>query len=221
MAGAEVAARAPRGKQKGLRRPKRRMNIRIDMTPMVDIVMLLLIFYMVTTVFAMPQAMEINLPPADQDQVEVKESNLLTVRVDGEGQFWWNLKTPNPENLPQLLPSTRNKPDTVAYLLDPDTLRNLLTAQNRDNPKLNTLILIHQDASYADMVDILDEIDLIERSWNTFKAKELGIKLDDLLNKPEYKSEKFSYRYAIGDWEPRDDKIIAEAVKQAEARGEL
>lgn len=222
MAGVDVAARSPRGKKKGLRRPKRRMDIRIDMTPMVDIVMLLLIFYMVTTVFAMPQAMEINLPPIEQEQeVEVKESNLLTIRVDGESRFWWNLRTPSPDNLPLLLPPNPDRPDTVAYKLDPDTLRGLLMEQNRKNPKLNTLVLIHSDASYADMVDILDEIDLIERSWNAFKAKELGVKLDDLMNKPEYKSEKFSYRYAIGDWEPRDDKIIKEAVSQAIERGDL
>jgi biopolymer transport protein ExbD len=216
MAGADVAARRPRGKKKGLRRPKRRLEIRIDMTPMVDIVMLMLIFYMVTTVFAMPQAMEINLPPAEQKkEVEVKESNLLTIRVDEESRFWWNLKTPTPENLPLLLPSDPNKPDTVAYQLDPDTLRGLLLEQNRKNPKLNTLILIHRDASYADMVNALDEIDLIERSWNAFKAKELGVKIDELS-----KEDKFSYRYAIGDWERKDDKIIKEATRQAVERGD-
>jgi biopolymer transport protein ExbD len=218
MAGADVAKREPRGKQKGLRRPKRRMDIHIDMTPMVDIVMLLLIFYMVTTVFAMPQAMEINLPPAEEmdQQVEVKESNLLTIRVDGDSRFWWNLRTPTPENLPKLLPFDPNRPDSVAYQLDADTLRGLLVEQNRNNPKLNTLILIHEKASYADMVDILDEIDLIERSWNTATAEQLGKKLDELT-----KEEKFSYRYAIGDWEPRDDKVIKEALKQAPQRGEL
>jgi hypothetical protein len=198
------------------------MDIRIDMTPMVDIVMLLLIFYMVTTVFAMPQAMEINLPPAEQEQeVEVKESNLLTIRVDGKSRFWWNLKTPTPENLPQLLPTAPDTPDTVEYKFYPDTLRGLLMEQNRKNPKLNTLVLIHPDATYADMVNILDEIDLIERSWNAFKAKELGVKLEDFLKKPEYKERKFSYRYAIGEWEPRDDKIIKEAERQAIERGEL
>ncbi len=217
MAGAEVAEREPRGQKKGIRRKKRRIAIRIDMTPMVDIAFLLLIFYMVTTVFAMPQAMEINLPPKDQEQeVEVKESNLLTIRVDEDSRFWWNLKTPTPENLPQLLPSDPNKPDTVMYKLDPDTLRGLLLEQNRKNPKLNTLILIHPKATYADMVNILDEIDLIERSWNSFKAKELGVKVDELP-----KEEKFSYRYAIGNWEARDDKIIKEAKKKAAERGEL
>jgi biopolymer transport protein ExbD len=37
--------------------------VRIDMTPMVDVAFLLLIFFMVTTVFRTPQALEINLPP--------------------------------------------------------------------------------------------------------------------------------------------------------------
>lgn len=214
--GGEVVERDKSAK-KGGRRPKRRIAIRIDMTPMVDIAFLLLIFYMVSTVFSMPQAMEINLPPAEQmDEVEVKESNLLTIRVDSEGRFWWNIATPSPENLPLLLPSAPLESDTAAYRLDSDTLRNLLVAKNRENPKLNTLVLIHPDANYADMVDILDEIDLIERSWNAAKAEQLGVKVDEIP-----KDEKFSYRYAIGDWEGRDDKIMDYAIRGAAERGDL
>lgn len=216
MAG-EVVERAAKGTKKGVRRKKRRISIRIDMTPMVDIAFLLLIFYMVSTVFSMPQAMEINLPPIDEtDQIEVKESNLLTIRVDKDSRYWWNLKTPTPENLPQLLPSKRDLPDSVTYEVDPDTLRNLLMEQNRANSKLNTLILINREAQYSDMVNILDEIDLIERSWNEYTARQKGVKVDELT-----KDEKFSYRYAIGDWEDRDDKIISSAVQQAVEKGEL
>ncbi|UCE23225.1 MAG: biopolymer transporter ExbD [Candidatus Zixiibacteriota bacterium] len=217
MAG-EVAERAPKGEKKGLRRPKRRIAIRIDMTPMVDIAFLLLIFYMVTTVFSMPQAMEINLPPIEQEEeVEVKESNLLSIRVDADSRFWWGLKTPTPDNLPLLLPSAPlNADDSATYRLDSDTLRNLLIAQNRENPKLNTLILIHRDASYADMVNILDEIDFLERSWNASIAQSLDVDVEDIP-----KDQKFSYRYAIGDWEDRDNKIIDAAIAQAAERGEL
>ncbi len=216
MAG-DVAARAPKpGKGGGLRRPKRRISIRIDMTPMVDIAFLLLIFYMVTTVFAMPQAMEINLPPKDQDEpIEVKESNLLSIRVDEHGRFWWNLKTPTPDNLPLFLPSAP-KPDTVEYILDSDTLIGLLREQNTKNSRLNTLVLIHRDASYADLVNILDDIDLLERSWNAYTAKQLDVEIEDIP-----KDRKFSYRFAIGEWEPRDDKIIKSAAEQAMERGEL
>jgi biopolymer transport protein ExbD len=214
MAG-EVVERGKPGKKKGLRRPKRRVSIRIDMTPMVDIAFLLLIFYMVTTVFAMPQAMEINLPPKDQEEeIEVKESNLITLRVDEAGRFWWNLKTPTPDNLPILLPPLRVA-DT-AYVLNSDTLVGLLRAQNTENPKLNTLILIHRDGDYADFVNILDDIDRLERSWNAYTANKLGKKVEDLT-----KDEKFSYRYAVGKWESKDDKIIASALEKARAGGEL
>ncbi len=134
MAG-EVVERQKKSGKKGLRRQKRRISIRIDMTPMVDIAFLLLIFYMVSTVFAMPQAMEINLPPKDQEKdVEVKESNLLSIRVDQDSRFWWNMKTPTPDNLPQLLPPDPNRPDSVAYQFWPDTLRGLLISENRKNP---------------------------------------------------------------------------------------
>ena len=81
--------------------------------------------------------------------------------------------------------------------------------------------LLHDDAKYEDMVNILDELDLIERSWNAQIAEELGIKLDDLVNKAEFRHRKFSYRYAIGDWEAKDNKVIDEAIKKAEQEGKL
>ena len=216
MAG-EVVERAAKGHKKGLRRPKRRISIRIDMTPMVDIAFLLLIFYMVSTVFSMPQAMEINLPPKDENtDVEVKQSNLLTIRVDGESRYWWHIGMAS-TNLPQLLPPDPTRPDSVAYRVWPDTLRGLLMEQNRANPKLSTLILINKDATFKDMVDILDEIDLIERSWNQYLADQLGKKVKDLTKDDG----KFSYRYAMGDWEERDDRIQVAAEAAARAAGQL
>ena len=57
MAAVDVGGPSPRGKKTGgLRRPKKRLGIRIDMTPMVDIAFLLLIFYMVTTIFTRPRS---------------------------------------------------------------------------------------------------------------------------------------------------------------------
>jgi len=215
MAG-EVVERGKPGKKHGLRRPKRRVSIRIDMTPMVDIAFLLLIFYMVTTVFAMPQAMEINLPPKDQkEEIEVKESNLLTIRIDSTGLYWWNIKIPTPDNLPKLIPPIKAS-DTSGYTLNSDSLVGLLREQNTLNPKLSTLILIHRDADYSDFVDVLDDIDRLERSWNAYTANKLNKKVEDLT-----KEERFSYRYAVGKWEARDDKIIATALEKAKERGEI
>ena len=214
MAGAVVGPSDKPKKGKGGRRKKRRIHIRIDMTPMVDIVMLLLIFYMVTTVFSMPQSMEINLPPKEQtEQVEVKESNLLTIRIDDKDRFFWNIGNPA-EHLPQMIPNINPTSDTT-FRVDSDSLRSVLKNLNFDNPRLNTLILINRDARYEAMVDILDEIDVLERSWNAAKAKQLGKKVDDLT-----KEEKFSYRYAMGPWEDKDDRIVAAALAASSGGGE-
>jgi len=163
--------------------------------------------------------MEINLPPEEEQdtQVEVKESNLLTVRVDAEGRYWWNVKRATPENLPQLLPTAPGTPDTVGYRFNADSLRGLLVEQNRTNPKLSTLVLIHRDASYADMVNILDEIDVIERSWNYAIAERLDKKVSELTKEDG----KFSYRYAMAPWEDRDNKVLEAAIAAAQAAGLL
>ncbi|MEW5795678.1 MAG: biopolymer transporter ExbD [Candidatus Zixiibacteriota bacterium] len=218
MAG-EVVERAAKGHKKGLRRPKRRLAIRIDMTPMVDIAFLLLIFYMVTTVFSMPQAMEINLPKPEEmvDTLEIKESNLLTIRVDSLSRYWWHIGTAKESNPPKLLPSDPNKPDTVLYRLNSDSLRTLLISLNRENPKLNTLVLINRKARYEDMVNILDEIDYLERGWNAGLAQQLNKKVNELTEADG----KFSYRYAIGEWVERDDRIQSFAEQAALASGDL
>ncbi len=159
--------------------------------------------------------MEINLPPEEQTQeVEVAESKLLTIRIDGEDRFFWNVGNPA-KNLPQLFPSVRPAADTGGYKVDSDSLRMLLRNLNYDIPKLSTLILIREDARYSSMVDILDEIDLLERSWNAEKAKQLGKKADELT-----KDERFSYRYAMGEWEDRDDRIVAAALAAMTGGGE-
>src|SRR5262247_34717 len=83
------------GKKKGggVHRPKRRVGVRIDMTPMVDVAFLLLIFFMVTTVFRTPQALEINLPPDDNVKIEVAESKVLSVRVLPDDRAYWKRGT--------------------------------------------------------------------------------------------------------------------------------
>ena len=61
-------------KKGGLRkRAPKRIGVKIDMTPMVDVAFLLLIFFMCTTVFRKPQALEINLPPDPKAKVEIAE----------------------------------------------------------------------------------------------------------------------------------------------------
>lgn len=141
MGGMDVGGGKPQQKGVGLRRPVKRVAIRIDMTPMVDIAFLLLIFFMVTTVFRAPQAMEVNLPPTDA-KVEVPESNVLTVYIDQNEDFFYRMATGN-------LTSTSMK-----------DLEELFHAESNLNPELIILVKLHRNARYEMMVDVMDELEI-------------------------------------------------------------
>lgn len=59
---------------------KRRPGVRIDMTPMVDIAFLLLIFYMTTTQFRPLEARPVDLPRS-HSQIELPERDIITVTI--------------------------------------------------------------------------------------------------------------------------------------------
>ena len=141
MAGVEVAERgAPRTDEFGLRPRRRRTGVRIDMTPMVDVAFLLLIFFMVTTVFRRPLAMEVNMPDPDA-KVEVPESNVMTVYVDADDSMQARIGT--------------GPLATVGW----DDLLASFRENVQVNPDLIILVKIHRDARYEVMVDMMDTLE--------------------------------------------------------------
>lgn len=141
MASVETGQSRSHARANKKHKKKRRLSVRIDMTPMVDVAFLLLTFFMLTTVFSKPQTMELNLPP-DKSTVEVAESNLMTLRVTSTGSIYWN--------------SGIEKPQEVKFA----DLRALLIERNRSNPKLITLVKVDREGTYNMMVDIMDELNL-------------------------------------------------------------
>jgi biopolymer transport protein ExbD len=65
----------------------RRGSVRIDMTPMVDVAFLLLIFFMSTTQFKPPEAVAVNLPASTAD-VRVPETGTIIVTLNREGRIF-------------------------------------------------------------------------------------------------------------------------------------
>ena len=59
---------------------KRRIGISIDMTPMVDVAFLLLIFFMTTTQFQPPEKDRIDLPKSNSE-AKSPESDIITIAV--------------------------------------------------------------------------------------------------------------------------------------------
>jgi biopolymer transport protein ExbD len=130
-----------KGKGKAFRRPKRRVGIRIDMTPMVDVAFLLLIFFMVTTVFRTPQALEINLPPDENVKIEIAESKVMSLRMLDNDVVYYKRGTD---------PWTRS---------DLKGLPGVFKAF-KGNKELVVVIKIDPKAKFSNMVDIIDELDV-------------------------------------------------------------
>jgi biopolymer transport protein ExbD len=71
-------------------RPHRREAPEINLTPLIDVVFLLLIFFMVTTSFRDEGRLRLQLPEADAEAVSVEEIELIEVVVDRGGRFYVN-----------------------------------------------------------------------------------------------------------------------------------
>ena len=138
MSGGDVAQREHKGK--GKKKKARRLGIRIDMTPLVDVALLLLTFFMYTTSMSRPQTMEINLPPDKDVKVEIAESNLLTLRINNKGEMFWNAGIESPKRI------------------NPAEQRKFLKEKSQGNPKLTTLVKVAREGRYEMLVNIIDDL---------------------------------------------------------------
>jgi biopolymer transport protein ExbD len=64
-----------------------RIPIRIDMTPMVDVAFLLLIFFMSTTQFKPPERISVQLP-VSTSEIHVPETSVIILTVNKNGEIY-------------------------------------------------------------------------------------------------------------------------------------
>ncbi len=69
---------------------QRRVQIRIDMTPMVDVIILLLIFFFMTATFKQPDEVEVTLPTASAGVKIPKDVDIISITIDREGVVYVN-----------------------------------------------------------------------------------------------------------------------------------
>ena len=69
--------------------PSQKENLDVNITPLIDVVFLLLIFFMVSTTFERESEIEIILPEATTN-AKVADEFVLQVTVDAEGTFYVN-----------------------------------------------------------------------------------------------------------------------------------
>jgi len=125
-----------------------RADPEMDMTPMVDVTFLLLIFFMITAAFALQKSLEI--PPQQEEEaaasqtVEDLEKDSIVVRVDGDNVYWISSPRWAEE---QRAPSTTDMWAKV---------REARQGDSRGPGPAKLLVQAHGDATHEHVVAALD-----------------------------------------------------------------
>jgi biopolymer transport protein ExbD len=114
----------------------RRIGIKIDMTPMVDVAFLLLIFFMETAQFEPPQKVPVKLPDSHSN-LKVPESDLLIVSVTKDSEILWQVGKGQQEPT------------------DATNLEAIVADQRRKNPRLRVAIRADRESDYGTMEDVM------------------------------------------------------------------
>ena len=106
------------------------MAVRVDFTPMVDMNMLLITFFMLCTSLSKPQTMEISMPTNDENitedqQNKVKASQAITLLLDADNKLYYYEGEPNYEDYTSLKETTYTA----------DGIRKILLRKNYDAVK--------------------------------------------------------------------------------------
>ena len=86
-------------------RPRRAESPEMNLTPLIDVVFLLLIFFMVTTTFNQFAELRIDLPEAESAR-ETPQKQTLELAIDAQGRYFLDgqeLVNPGPETLREAL----------------------------------------------------------------------------------------------------------------------
>ncbi len=146
---------------------KKRIPIKIDMTPMVDVSLLLLTFFMMTTQFKPPQAVQITLPSSDKGP-KLPETGVLTITVDKAGQIFmgvdqqWIMKTLFESMYPNGVRNSDGKIVPVwlasAVPVRETDLPQLVVKARIQNIRMITVIKADKDADYGTVMDVMNDL---------------------------------------------------------------
>ena len=183
---------------------QKKMNVRVDFTPMVDMLMLLITFFMLCTSLSKPQTMELTMPSNDENtqeeqKNEAKASETVTLYVTADNKIYYGEGIPKYDDPTWLKETTWGNDGIRKVLRDHATEQGIrpvqriglavreLNMQRQKNPnqypdsiyqkelsklkagnlkegKIPTLTIVIKptdNATYKNMVDALDEMQIL------------------------------------------------------------
>jgi biopolymer transport protein ExbD len=184
-------------KSKGGKKKPKKGDARVDMTPMVDLMSLLITFFMLTAAFSKPKVMEIVLPEKikKNEKVEppkIAESRTLNIILGPDDKVFWYPGKADPDvtvlqetdfsdqGIRQvLLDRNRALFRKIADFEDQvirgeieikqDSLRSAISQLKKDDDT-GPIVLIkaYKTARYKNFVDIIDEMSIVGIARYTF-----------------------------------------------------
>lgn len=165
------ATSAVSGYRKSFARNRKKENLKIDMTPMLDLIFLLITFFVFTTNMVSPATMDLYVPAPGATPQATFESGALTVLIGGEGKLSYyegKLKGDGsnvvPANALELREEIiKRKAEVIAnYIPDAgceaEAVANGKPTDDCKQKKMMILIKPGPDADYGTVVDVLDEM---------------------------------------------------------------
>lgn len=184
-------------KSRGGKKKPKKGDARVDMTPMVDLMSLLITFFMLTAAFSKPKVMEIVLPEKvrKNEKVEppkIAESRTLNIILGPDDKVFWYPGKADPdvtvlqetdfsaEGIRQVL-LDRNRAlfrkidqfekDVISGKIDikQDSMRSAISQLKKDDDT-GPIVLIkaYKTAKYKNFVDIIDEMSIVGIARYTF-----------------------------------------------------
>ena len=85
-----MSAEVQESSKKGKGSKQKKMTVRVDFTPMVDMNMLLITFFMLTSTFVKKEPVQV-FTPASVSEIKIPETNILQILVDPHGKIFMSL----------------------------------------------------------------------------------------------------------------------------------
>jgi biopolymer transport protein ExbD len=170
-------------------KPKK-LSTRVDFTPMVDLMFLLLTFFMLATSMIKPQTMEIVMPAKDQheqkekDKTKFQAERAITIILGKNNQLFYYLGNYTKDGIDAVVVKTDYSPKGIRALLieknkvtidkvkeykatnksknlaDTTFRKGLTKVKGEDKKSPLVLIKATPEATYGNLVNILDEMNI-------------------------------------------------------------
>jgi biopolymer transport protein ExbD len=129
---------------------RKKTNIHLDMTPMVDLGFLLITFFMLTAVLTKPYVLQILKPKIDESVTEkrppINEKNLLTLVLSENNSVYWFIG--------------QNSPTIHRSNFSAEGIRKVLLQKKKEIKKLHVFVKATDKSRYQNLIDVLDEISI-------------------------------------------------------------